>query len=289
MRASRVSRGRSYPRSVMAGDFNLLEAQRAVFMSDLTSVEKLVALALLNHWSRARETFPSVDRLAKWTSLGRRTVIRSLGTLEAKRAIAVTRSHGRANRYELGPLMNVTSATVAPVPEGHQCQAGTPPVPEGHPTSATVAPEVIQGSDPKKGSKKTARARGPRKPQIELPLEDPIAKAWHQEITKIYFELYEAARGQKPPFDGRDGKAVGELLKKCGRADSEHALRSAFADTWWRSKITIRTIASEPAKFIGLRSAVAGGQGVRAGDLLNRQMQRVAELEASERAERALP
>jgi hypothetical protein len=85
--------------------FNLIHAQRAVFRSELRSTEKLVALALLDHWSRSTETFPSVQRLSDWTSLDRTSVMRALGGLEQRKAVTVTKRKGAANRYALGQLL----------------------------------------------------------------------------------------------------------------------------------------------------------------------------------------
>lgn len=143
------------------GDLNLLEATRAVFASGLASNEKLVALALLNHWSKSRETFPGVGRLVLWTSLSRRSVLRSVQLLEALGALKVERKAGLANRYNLAPLSALTSATQAPVPEGHQCHTGNGPVPQGHGSGATQALDQCHtgtrsdpGSDPSKRSRK---------------------------------------------------------------------------------------------------------------------------------------
>jgi len=237
----------------MAGDLNLLEAQRAVFMSDMTPSEKLVALALLNHWSRASDTFPSVERLATWTSLDRRTVIRVLGQLEERKAISVTRSVGRANRYELGRLMSVTSDTTPPVTPDHGCHDVTPPVILDHPTRDPGSPEVIQVRDPGKRSK-ISRSSARTKSQGELPLADPEAGRQHQEVVDLYFELYERVRGEKPVFDSQDAKAAKKLREKVGLERAKQALQGAFAHDWWRSTATIRTIANEPAKFLGLKS-----------------------------------
>lgn len=100
------------------GGLDLLQATRAIFRSALRAPEKLVALALLDHWSRSRETFPSVQRLAVWTSLDRTSVMRALAGLEQKGAINVTRRHGAANRYELGQL------SLLPVAESDQSETG---------------------------------------------------------------------------------------------------------------------------------------------------------------------
>ena len=247
----------------MPGEFNLLQAQRAVFACGLNSLEKLMALALLDHWSRSAETFPSVDRLAKWTSLCRRSVLRSLAALEAKGAVCVARSHGRANRYDLRLLMAVaTNVPRAPVPHGHQCPTGTSLVTDSLSTSASLAPEGTQERNPMKEPNRKARAgarRGPNVPVVNL---DPEEAAKHQALVLLYFERFEAVRGTKPPFDARDGNAVKQLLAKCGAETGAAAIRGAFADTFWRGKATIRTIANEPAKFVGLK-AHPPGRGAR--------------------------
>lgn len=76
--------------------FDLRDARRKVFMSELKPLEKLVALALLDHWSAARtEPFPSIARLANWTSASRCTVMRALAGLEQAGAIVPTRKTGQ--------------------------------------------------------------------------------------------------------------------------------------------------------------------------------------------------
>jgi hypothetical protein len=160
---------------VPSDPFDLLGAKRAVFMSALPTDQKVTALALLDHWSRSTATFPGVERLAWWTSCSRRTVIRCLQALEDAGHIGIVRESGRANRYDLLPLMSV------PVSEGHQCQPDTGdtrapvstrhptsasltprPVPPGHGTSASLTPEVtqevIQPSNPRK-EPRVARAK----------------------------------------------------------------------------------------------------------------------------------
>lgn len=166
----------------MSGDFDLLKAQRRIFESNLRPLERLVGLALLDHWSRTRDTFPSVSRLAGWTGMGERSVIRSLQELERREAIMVSRRTGRSNRYDLGALLS------KPVPLGHPCQGDTtarlapPPLPERHPTTASLAPEGTQDGtqvkepttaratkgSPTKGARKAKRSK---QPEIPLPTD----------------------------------------------------------------------------------------------------------------------
>jgi hypothetical protein len=155
----------------MPSDLDLLGAQRAVFLSALSAEQKLLALALLGHWSKTRETFPGLARLAAWTSCSRRTVIRSLLALESAGHIGVARERGRPNHYDLSPLMSlpvseghqcqpVTSAHESPVPGSHPTSAtgALPPVPGGHPTSASLTPDLIQEGN--QGRKPRKRASG---------------------------------------------------------------------------------------------------------------------------------
>jgi hypothetical protein len=124
---------------VSDGRFDLLQAQRAVFRSTLRAPEKLVGLALLDHWSRGSETFPSVQRLAAWTSLDRTSVMRALQGLEQRGAIIVTRRKGAPNRYELGQL------TLLPVAESDR--STTTPVAESDGSGTDVGPTPVAESD----------------------------------------------------------------------------------------------------------------------------------------------
>jgi hypothetical protein len=124
---------------VSHGGFDLLLAQRCVFRSTLRAPEKLVGLALLDHWSRGSETFPSVQRLATWTSLDRTSVMRALQGLEQRGAILVTRRKGAPNRYELGQL------TLLPVAESDR--STSTPVAESDGSGTDVGPAPVAQSD----------------------------------------------------------------------------------------------------------------------------------------------
>lgn len=231
---------------------NLLEAQRAVFASDLGPNEKLVAFALLNHWCRARDTFPGVERLVKWTSLSRRSVLRAVQALEDAGAIAVARKSGLANRYDLTPLAAFTSATQAPVPDSHQCPTGTPPVPEGHGTSATQAPDQCHtgtrsdpgsdpGSDPRKGEAKPPPARPEvyRTDGAGTRLVDPCAASFApRESEKYAFAAWCKAFGKSGA--SYDSKRAACLSERVGagmtKQDTDDAIAGALADDYVTGK-----------------------------------------------------
>lgn len=147
----------------MSDAFDLLGAQRAVFRSSLSAAEKLVLLAMLDHWSRREtEPFPSVPKLEDWTSLGRTTVIEAIKALERGDVLKVKREVGKPNRYDLSGVCPGS----LPVRQSDQSATRTRPSGEPHP-SATRTEPVRQADpkeprkEPKKEPRGSARTRRP--------------------------------------------------------------------------------------------------------------------------------
>lgn len=148
-------------------ELDLLKAQRQVWAARIRAPEKLVMLALLDHWSKASAApFPSVGRLAWMTTQCTRTVIRAIASLEAMGAVVVARRSGVSSSYSLHPdrCQTVTSDSESPVSESHHPSdsESPPPVTESHPKEPS---EVTQegthlGASPKP-PKKTKPRRGP--------------------------------------------------------------------------------------------------------------------------------
>jgi len=106
-----------------------------------------------------------------------------------------------------------------------------------------------------KGAKKRRASKASPKPKA------PTDTAGHQRVTEHYFRTFEAKRGIKPIFGGAEGKAVQTLLAKCaGKPEAaEQIITNAFAG-WMGDTITIRDIASNPAKHQGtVRNARGAG------------------------------
>lgn len=135
---------------------------KAVFRSALRAPEKLVALALLD------DTVQSVERLVGSTSLGRRTVLRSLQVLESTGTILVSRQNGRSSVYQLGPMTDL------PGPQRHRRLPGTAtaaaesllPAPQRHRTGATAAPLPVSQSH----RSQTGTGSGASDPDLDLDL-----------------------------------------------------------------------------------------------------------------------
>jgi hypothetical protein len=69
-------------------DWSPREARRAIHQSRLTSTEKLVILAIVDHWStRFPKPTPGMSRLQEWCSLTRPTVLKTIASLVAKGVI----------------------------------------------------------------------------------------------------------------------------------------------------------------------------------------------------------
>lgn len=159
-RAQSVARASAARCRLTTGARGLLKAQRAVFLSALDAPARITLLAILDHWSQRKPCpYPSLDRLAQWTALGRRTVVRAVKRLADAGALQVKHA-GRNSVYTLLPPFNPnpssTSATAAPVTTRDQCHSGTSataaPVPSVQPTSATAALGSVSQRHPK-GSK----------------------------------------------------------------------------------------------------------------------------------------
>src|SRR5690606_28509260 len=189
----------------------------AVFRSELGRIEKLLALALLDHWSRAAsEPFPSIARLAEWTSCDRRTVMRALRSLEESEVIRVRRRNGLSSTYELGNLPRL------PVSESHRCQKATgdnatpPPVSECPPTGVRKSPvpvsecppkepkEGTQGRNPGKGERATSPPmKGARKREAPIPTDWQPTEAHRSLASKHGLDVELEALGFRGYFEGK--------------------------------------------------------------------------------------
>jgi hypothetical protein len=70
-------------------------------------------------------------------------------------------------------------------------------------------------------------------------------------VVDCYFSEFESARGSKPVFGAKEGKAVKSLIESAG-GDPVRAcefIKNAFATDWWRDKATILKIANDPSQF----------------------------------------
>lgn len=92
---------------------DLLAMQRAVWRSKRSTTEKIVLLAILDHFSDSSpEPWPSVARLAEHCGLGRTAVLDALASLEKANVLVVRRMTGCANRVR--PVPARSSARTRP-------------------------------------------------------------------------------------------------------------------------------------------------------------------------------
>lgn len=162
----------------------ILQYQRRVFASNLRAPARLVALAVLDHWSPTRPMWPSVPRLATLTGLSERSVKTALAELEGAHALSVSRGRGRRNEYTLGPMLTqdgpCSSAADAPVSSAGgapDTRARAAPVQEVPLSSAGGAPQVVQEVPPKEPSEQTQEVtQSPRKPRRKP--QRPIPADW---------------------------------------------------------------------------------------------------------------
>src|SRR5262249_9707599 len=173
-----------------------------------------------------------------------------------------------SNLYQLTlPLSQVGSAGAHVGSEStHVGSPGTSRWGQGEPqVGSQGAPDLLlvtafseQPSAPVVAVKKD-RPKGPRQKRLfEAPPSD------HQQVKDCYLEEFKRARGvDRVPFEGREAKAINELIRKTGSVDAAcNAIRNAFGG-YFKTTTTIIIIAKNPARFVGKSPA----NGHRAPDV----------------------
>lgn len=216
----------------------LIGAQRAVFESALSSTEKLVLLAILDHWSRAEPSpFPGVKRLAACSSLSSRAVLTAIKSLEAKGALRVTRTNGKSNAYDLGSVFRralptrrdrcstFTGEARSPVKQVHATgEAGSPgPVNVVHPKGPSKGPKKEPSRDRARKSKRAAPVPGDWEPT-----EQHRAFA-----TKHGLDLDLEAIKFRGHWDGKSLTSVNGAFSKWLANAVTYAKRDAARGTAW--------------------------------------------------------
>jgi hypothetical protein len=257
---------------------DLLGMQRAVWRSKRSTTEKIVLLAIIDHYSDSSpEPWPSVARLAEHCGLGRTAVLEALAALENAEVLIVRRAAGCPNHYDLShlthalarePVREADQSTAEPVRQTDQSASQTSPPGERN-QSARRTPPVRQ-ADPKEPKKEPnmeptavrARVTGPDPAtslveRAQLVLQNPRAAAqlrpqdWPE--TKQIAAAYGAAAGSPRTLSElkRDSglRAIVELIAAGYAVDDITWLASSVPrEAWWRSGDRIRGLGSLSAE-----------------------------------------
>lgn len=106
-----------------------------------------------------------------------------------------------------------------------------------------------QGSGSKPAPKQVRRAASPKQVELVKPPPDPR----HQPLIESLTKAYEAARGTKYPFTGRDAKAVADLLK-VGEPDALlSAWERALRHTGYPTVGNLTELRTNLAHFVGTK------------------------------------
>lgn len=239
---------------------DLLAMQRAVWRAKRSTTEKIVLLAILDHYSDSSpEPWPSVARLAEHCGLGRTAVLDALASLESAGVLLVRRSAGGPNQYDLSLLIQA----LEPVREADQSASQTSPPAEPHQSAKRTGPvRLADPKEPKKEPNKEPTAvRAPARPDPSMPLveraqlvlRDPRAAAqlrpqdWPE--AKQIAAAYGAATGSQRPLSelARDSglRAIVELIAAGYAVDDITWLASSVPrEPWWRGGDRIRGLGS---------------------------------------------
>lgn len=100
---------------------------------------------------------------------------------------------------------------------------------------------------------------------IEAPKpQKPATTEGFQATVDLYDRLYKEARRHKPSYSGAVCAAIKRMIDAHGQEAAREAIEGAFADSFWRTKVTMLQIAKDPDRFRGL---AAGGAAKTSGSL----------------------
>ena len=262
-------------RSAIVAEFNLRETRRAVFRSRLRPNERLLVLAILDHWSKRKPVpFPGIARLVRWTGLSRQTVVTLIAGLfeqgvfpdprprdEAGNVVKTTKplrfdpaelvqrldqllvkpldqrrkTHWSNPRQQL--VYSSTSTGLALEPIQHQNGSGSSEV--SNEVSREESKWPSSENDEAVSVKPKPRSKGSRTPE---------QRAAHQRITTFYFEAFRKIRERDPVIGKPEGQAVYDLLTKLNWNEAETTRRIELGLSSW-AQATIRTIAADPDRI----------------------------------------
>lgn len=238
---------------------DLLGMHRLVMRSTRSTTEKMVLLAIVDHWSEASpEPWPSVPTLSKLCSLGRTAVLEALAGLERDGVIAVRRVAGRPNRYDLSRLVAALAASTEPVRDADRSASPTRPPDGRHQSVWRMGPvRLADPKDPKKEPTKEAtvvRAREGDVPERAKLMRTDAREAqrlrpqdWTE--TRNIAEAYGRATGKPRPLSEvqRDsGLRAILVLFAAGYsvADVEWVAANVPRQAWWRGGERVRGLGS---------------------------------------------
>jgi hypothetical protein len=263
---------------------DLLAMQRAVWRSKRSTTEKIVMLAILDHYSATSpEPWPSVTRIGAHCGLGRTAVLDALASLERSEVLVVRRVSGCTNQYDLSQLVmrleqvdpadpppsgprggaRQSAKQTGPVRAADQPAAQTRPAPGHGPSAMRTEPvRLAAPKEPKKEPIKEptvvrAHARpDPALPLVErarLVLRDPRAaeqlRPQDWEETGQIAAAYGYATGSRRPLSelqrDRGLRAIVELLAAGFAVEDVTWVASSVPHRpWWRSGERIRGLGS---------------------------------------------
>lgn len=256
-----------------------------MFKSRLKPNERLLVLAVLDHWSQKNPVpRPGVARLVRWTGFVRQTVLTLLDGLFAQGVFPDPRP-----RDASGALLRTTrplTFDVSQLVQRLDQLTSLPPRPKrARPTGLTVGHQLVYGLDStglsdsrakhqngsrsaeegkKKAMEEGTSSEASRNASDVFALQPPTTEGTktksrkrtkterppeqieaHKATVQAYLELFERHRGRRPVFGKAEGQAVYDLLEKLEWNVAAARARISAGLESWE-QATIRTIASDP-------------------------------------------
>ncbi len=195
----------------------------------------------------AQDRTPGAKRTAEWRARQDSTAKQHVNRTEPTAPGTVSASHVVTSPSDTRETSHVTSPSDGAVTASRVESSRVESILVPSSVSPSVAPDPV-APEPAPAAERPTRTSKPREPKRR-----PEAHPRFAEVVAAYSDAFATARGAKPLFDGSDCAAVKRLLEAM-KGDADRAIatiRAAYDDPFKARNATIRTIASDPSKYVG--------------------------------------
>jgi len=226
-------------------------------VTDVSPTSKLVLLVLARHVNAESQCFPSQLTIADKCGLSSRAVVSAVRELIARDHVSVVRGNrhkGHANLYSVHPrAVQVKEVHVnqVHVKEVHVNDVPSSSAPRASHQVHHVPTKVIIEVEHRRGSDLPTASRPSIKPPVKSSKKAKTSTVdpRHGEVVTHWCESFQKARGCKATFGGREATLIQQLIAKLGHDGAKATIDRALADSFWKDKITLVQLVSDPDKF----------------------------------------
>ena len=171
-----------------------------ILLSELSVYAKVTIGAITYHAFDDGPSYPGINRLAKLSSVNRKSILRAIDELENAGFLKVDRVDGKSNSYEFLSKTSPWEGLVDPKPVLLK--------PLTSPSRASKVPKPVPPTDSNETKLNETKTN-----ELNLPPLAGKEVTPHRKLTLFWTETMISETKEPGPFDGREAKGLSNLLK----------------------------------------------------------------------------